>query len=112
MTEINLTRDGRYSVLVIDMFEHDAESETILRGFPTLELAREYARRRTRDSVEELRQASQTAGDLRRQWLSFGEDCCVIGEHYCGASEVDYFVGHPATTEERDWKAIEAQIAP
>lgn len=112
MTEITLTADGRYSVLVIDMFHHDDETETILRGFPTLELACEYARRRTRDSLEELRRPSQSEVDLRRQWLTFGEDCCVIGEHYCGASEVDYFVANPATTEERDWKSLQQTVAP
>lgn len=111
MADIALSCGGQYAVLVIEMFDHDAESETILRGFPTLEVAREYARRRTRDSVEELRRPSQSPGDLRRQWLSFGEDCCVIGERYCGASELDYFVAHPATAEERDWKSIETQVA-
>ena len=103
--------EGCYSVLVIDMFERNADEEIILRGFPTLDVAREYARRRTRDSVEELRRPSQSAADLRRQWLSFGEDCCVIGEYYCGASEVDYFVTHPASLEERDWKSLEELIA-
>jgi hypothetical protein len=111
MAEIALSPDGRYAVLVIEMFDHGAESETILRGFPTAELACEYARRRTRDSLEELRDASQSVGDLRRRWLSFGEDCCVIGEHYCAASEVDFFVTHPATAEERDWRSIEALVA-
>jgi hypothetical protein len=111
MTEIILTSDGRYSVLVIDMFHHDDHSETILRGFPTLEVACEYARRRTRDSLEALREPSQSDAELRRQWLTLGEDCCVIGEHYCGASEVDYFVAHPATMEERDWKSLQLVAA-
>jgi hypothetical protein len=112
MTEVILTSGGRYSVLVIDMFHHDDESETILRGFPTLEVACEYARRRTRDSVEELRRPSQSEAELRRQWLALGEDCCVIGEHYCGASEVDYFVANPATAVERDWKSLQQAVAP
>jgi len=99
-----------YSVLVIDMFHHDAENETIVRGFPTVEMATEYARRRTRDSVEELRRPSQSSRTLREQWLRFGEDCCVIGEAYCGVSEIDYFVSHPATREERDWQVIEATL--
>jgi hypothetical protein len=96
-------------VLVIDMARYDAEGETILRGFPTPELALEYARRRTRSSIEGLRRPNQSAQLLRRQWLTFGEDCCVIGRDYCGASEVDYFVTHPATAEETDWRSIELQ---
>ena len=99
-----------YSVLVIDMFHHDAEGDIIVRGFPTLDLATEYARRRTRDSVEELRRPSQSSHTLREQWLQFGEDCCVIGQPYCGASEIDYFITHPATREERDWQIIEAMV--
>lgn len=99
-----------YSVLVIDMFRHDAREEIIVRGFPSAELATEYARRRTRDSVEELRQPSQTPRALRERWLQFGEDCCVIGEPYCGVSEIEYFLTHPATSEERDWQIIENMI--
>jgi hypothetical protein len=107
MAEIRKSDDGDYAVLVIDMFHHDDESETIIRGFRSVELATEYARRRTRDSLEELRRPNQSASALRQQWLLFGEDCCVIGQHYCAASEVDYFVTHPATREDRDWKSLE-----
>ena len=107
MAEIRKSGDGEYAVLVIDMFRHDDESETIIRGFPSAALATEYARRRTRDSLEELRRPNQSATDLRRQWLLFGEDCCVIGQHYCGASEIDRFLTHPATREERDWQSLE-----
>jgi hypothetical protein len=112
MAQTGETAAGAYSVLVIDMFHHDAEEETIVRGFPTIEMAIEYARRRTRDSVEELRQPRQSSRTLRQQWLQFGEDCCVIGQPYCGVSEIDYFVTHPATKEERDWQTIQAMLAP
>ena len=108
MVQTGWTPAAGYSVLVIDMFHHDGAEETIVRGFPSIELATEYARRRTRDSVEELRCPSQTSRALREQWLQFGEDCCVIGESYCGVSEIDYFITHPATHEERDWHTIEA----
>lgn len=107
MAEIRKTGDGEYAVLVIDMFHHDDESETIVRGFPSVEVATEYARRRTRDSLEELRRPNQSESALRRQWLLFGEDCCVIGQHYCGASEIDHFLTHPAIREERDWQSLE-----
>ena len=110
MVQTGETAASVYSVLVIDMFQHDAKEEIVVRGFPTVEMATEYARRRARDSVEELRQPSQSSRSLRQQWLQFGEDCCVIGAPYCGASEIDYFVTHPATSKERDWQAIEAML--
>jgi hypothetical protein len=101
--------DGPYSVIVIDMFHYDEESNVVVRGFPTLELAAEYARRRTRDSLEELRSAGQSHAELRNQWYTFGEDCIVSGEgaEYRGAADIDFFIDHPATAEERDWMAIE-----
>ena len=101
--------DGGYSVLIIDMFHYDQEEDYVIRGFPTFELAREFARRRVRDSVEEQRRPGQSPEELRRLWFTFGEDASVLeGEpHYAGSHELDFFVEHPATAEERDWKAVE-----
>ena len=106
-----LTDHGAYGVLVIDMYHYDPDADMSVLGFPTLELAAEYARRRTRDSLEELRVSARTKEELRRRWYSFGEDCIVIGHGYKGASEIDYFIEHPATDEERDWQAIEKLVA-
>jgi|SRR5215204_6942838 len=99
---------GGYSVLVIDMFHYDPAEDYVIRGFPTFELAKEFARRRVRDSVEELRQPGQSPEELRRQWFTFGEDASVIGgePHYAGSHELDFFIEHTATAEERDWQAI------
>lgn len=106
-----------YSVLVIDMYHYDEESEVILDGFPSFEMAKEYARRRTRDSLEEQRQANQSAAELRGMWSLFGEDCLVIGGEstqggplYTGYSEVDFFAEHPASDEERDWVGLGRQL--
>jgi hypothetical protein len=98
-----------YSVLIIDM-SYDPEKNFVVEGFPTVELANEFARRRVRNSVEELREPNQTNGDLRRLWHMFGEDAAVGGgePHYAGSHELDYFIEHPATGEERDWRAIKA----
>ena len=101
--------DGTWSVLVIDMFHYDADDEQIVRGFPTFDAAKEYARRRTRDSLEELRKPGITPEELRRMWHSFGEDCLVIGGGYAGLSELDFFIANPATSEERDWQAAERE---
>ena len=97
-----------YSVLIIDLFRHDPEEDYVVSGFPTFELAREFARRWVRDSVEEQRQPGQSREELRRRWHTFGEDASVLeGEpHYAGSHELDYFVGHPARPEERDWQAV------
>ena len=102
--------DGPYSVIIIDMFHYDEESEVVLRGFPTRELAVEYARRRTRDSLEEFRTPQLSHAELKRQWYTFGEDCVVSPEGYKGAADIDFFIDHPATPEERDWQAIEKLI--
>lgn len=99
-----------YSVLVIDMYHYqDPDHESTVDGFPTADLAREFARRRVRDSVEELRRPGQSRDELRRAWFAFGEDAIVIGGKYAGASELDHFIDHPATAEERDWVAIRRQ---
>jgi hypothetical protein len=98
-----------FDVLIIDMAHYDTSENYVVRGFPTFELAREYARRRVRDSVEELRAANQSKEELRRLWHVFGEDATVIGgeTRYAGSHELDFFISHPATVEERDWKSVE-----
>jgi hypothetical protein len=97
-----------YSVLIIDMFHYDPEEDYVIDGFPTFELAKEFARRWVWDSVEELRKPGQSREELRSMWYTFGEDASVLqGEpHYRGSSELDFFIEHPATPEERDWQTI------
>jgi hypothetical protein len=99
--------EQNYSVLIIDM-SYDDEKNFVVQGFPTVQLANEFARRRVRDSVEELREPKQIKEELRRLWHMFGQDASVLdGEpHYAGSHELDYFIEHPATAEERDWQAI------
>lgn len=105
--ESKSTTGTGFAVVVLDMFHYqDPEEEQTISGFPTLEIAREYARRRTRDSVEEQRTESTSPADLRDRWFSFGEDCKVLGDTYCGSYQLDYFIAHPATAEQRDWVAL------
>jgi hypothetical protein len=100
-----------FSVLVIDMAHYrEARSEIIISGFPTKDEAIEYARRRVRASVEELRSARQTTKTLRQLWAIYGEDVCLTGEHYCGSHELDYFIQHRGTDGECDWQAIENDL--
>lgn len=99
-------RPETFNVLVLDMFHYMDEDEEIeVGGFATRELAREYARRRTRDSIEELRPPGSTE-NVRSLWYSFGEDCVVVGDGYCGGHELDFFIANPATEEERDWMSL------
>lgn len=97
-----------YSVLIIDIFRHDPKEDYVVSGFPTFELAREFARRWVRDSVEEQRQPGQSKEELRRMWHTFGEDASVLGgePHYAGSHELDFFIKHPARPEERDWQTV------
>jgi hypothetical protein len=71
--EHRLTPDGPWSVIVIDTFHYG--DDTFVRGFPTEEIATEYARRRARDSLEEQHGAGTSAEELKRKWYAFGEDC-------------------------------------
>jgi hypothetical protein len=90
------------------MARYDPAEDTVVRDFSTFELAKEYARRRVRDSIEELRQTNQSKEELRRLWHTFGEDATVLGgeRRYAGSHELDFFILYPATAEERDWEAI------
>jgi hypothetical protein len=94
-----------FSVLVYDMYDYG--DVATVNGFKTFEAAREYARRRTRDSVENERRSSTDAKGLRDRWFMFGEDCQVIGgEKYSGEEELDFFNADPATPGERNWLSL------
>lgn len=98
-----------YTVLIIDMAHFgDEQSNTTLGGFLTLKDACEFAKRRLRDSLEELRQPHQHPADLLKLWVLYGEDVIVVGgdKRYSASTQLDYFINHPATLEERNWKAI------
>lgn len=89
-------------VLVIDNFHAPGGDDTMVVGpFDTWELAVEYARRRTRDSLEEQREGGGS-------FLLFGESCSVSfgDKHYSARDELDFFRANPATAEERDWQSL------
>ena len=95
-----------YSVLIIDNFHMYPEHDYTIDGFPTLELAKEFARRRVWDSVESMRKPGQTAEELREAWYQYGEAAVVLGDDYKASSELDFFIGNPARPEQRDWQAV------
>lgn len=98
-----------WSVLVIDMYHYmdPEEGERLVTSFLTPEGAIEYARRRTRSSVEESRPGASDAAALRSAWLMFGEDCIALGTGYKGFAELEEFIAHPATPEQIDWASLE-----
>ncbi|HET6385657.1 MAG TPA: hypothetical protein VFJ58_19875 [Armatimonadota bacterium] len=97
-----------WTVLIIDMNRYrDPEGgERLVGGFPDRDLAIEFARRRVRSSVEELRAPQQTDQELREHWFAFGEDSVAIDADYAGSHQLDYFIRHPATSDEIDWLEI------
>lgn len=101
--------DNTWAVLVIDMFHYmdPEEGERLVEGFLRPEDAIEYARRRTRSSLEECRPNASDAAALRSAWFMFGEDCVALGTGYKGLAELDEFIAHPATPEQIDWASLE-----
>ncbi len=103
-------RGSPYYVIVCDLFNlHDPDHETIVAGFPTRELAIEYARRRTWSSVEQMRAPGLSREQVRSRWLALGEDCRVVGPEgviYAARSELDTFLDHPLPPERSDWLAL------
>lgn len=101
------TQPIAYRVLVIDNYHvPDDDAAFSVGPFPTWEQAVEYARRRTWDSVEEFREADPHPPSVRSQFFMFGESCSAYGgdgRHYRARDELDYFVEHPATKEQRNW---------
>lgn len=102
-----------YTVMTIDRFHvPDDDAASFYRGFPTAELAIEFARRWTRDSLEDHRKPGTARAEVRSLWSQFGEHAVVRGPGdpgprvYDSCDEVESFLDHPATAEERDWKAI------
>ena len=88
-----------FSVLIIDNFHFDPEHDIIIEGFPTIELARDYARCIVRSSVEHHRKPNQTAAELRKLWHLFGENATVLGQGYRGSKELDFFIENPLEKE-------------
>ncbi len=104
-------RAGAEDVLVIDLkHEPESGSDLLVKGFPDQEAAKEYARRRVRDSIEELRSQGTSTTKLRKLWLIYGEDASVVKGNYKASSELDAFLRRPAGPQERDWRSLETRF--
>jgi hypothetical protein len=94
-----------WDVIVFDRFHHgEPDGEFLIEGFPSHELAREYATRRVRDSIEELRKSDQSEEEIRKLWSAYGESVCVVGDDG-DLDEIDTWLREIATAEQRDWQA-------
>ena len=106
----------KYTVIVCDMFHYtEPDHEIEVPGFPTQEVAIEYARRRLRRSLEELRRPEQTPEELRSLWYTFGEDCRVIGPGgvvYRASSELERFINNPIPLEACDYLSLYHALLP
>ena len=80
----------------------------VISGFPDLGSAREYARRRVRDSLEILRKPDQTPQDLHVQWAFYGVEARVEDDDW--RVDVRRWAREPAGPEERDWGTMERQL--
>lgn len=94
-----------FAVRISELADSDAPLR-LIEGFPTLELAREYARRRVRDSLEELRCPRQSSTDLRKLWILYGEDAAVLADDFRAGTQIDNWLLQPATAIERDWCSL------
>jgi hypothetical protein len=104
-----------YSVAIVDLFH--PEDAIVYDGFPSFELAKEFARRRTRASLEGLRRDNPTVRSkegLVSAWRSLGENAIVTGggpaQAYAGKDELDYFIDNPAPGEDCDWSGFAAAV--
>jgi hypothetical protein len=79
-------------------------------GFPTLMQANAFARAYVRDSVELCRAPGLSSRAVLDAWFAFGEDAEIVDlpqGAWRSANELAQFAEHPATEEERDWRALD-----
>ena len=97
-----------YSVLVLDMREYRTDEWTeLITGFASIEVATEYATRRIRASIEDIRETHSNPVDIRRVWFEFGDDCVVIGGNYRGSAHLSTYIENVAVGEECAYWALE-----
>ena len=94
-------------VLIVDMFQYQVPGEEYLVGpFAEADIAREFARRWVRATLEEMRDRAMSGDELIDLWHVFGEDAVLAGGGYAGSAELAFLAEHPASAAETDWKAL------
>jgi len=103
--------EGGWRVRILDL-AGGAQDNVVeeIEGFATLMQANAFARRYVRDSVERCRTPGMTTKEVLETWFAFGEDAEVVNAGEAGwrsATELGDFVDNPASSEERDWRALD-----
>jgi len=103
--------EGGWRVRILDL-AGGAQDNVVeeIDGFATLMQANAFARRYVRDSVERCRTPGMTTKEVLETWFAFGEDAEVVNAGEAGwrsATELGDFVDTPASSEERDWRALD-----
>jgi len=101
-----MTERKTYIVLIIDNFYLDPEHDMVIEGFPTVDLAIEYARCIVRSSIEHHRKPKQTNEELKQLWHLFGESALVLKQKYRGSDELNFFINNPVKDDKLDCKKI------
>jgi hypothetical protein len=99
------------TVLVVENHTAHLRRKT---GFKDFAEARDYSRRRTRDSIERLRKPGMRLKALRAEWDKWGTYCVIEGgdEGYHSMSELDSFLATPATFEQCNWAPLDSDLTP
>jgi hypothetical protein len=98
-----------YVVHIHEMNRYADESgQYVAHEFEDFSTAKEYARRYTRASVEEVRKDSSSPEELKTQWFGFGAGASVSGGRntYSGSDEIDFFIATPASAGELDYQSL------
>jgi len=103
--------EGGWRVRILDL-AGGAQDNVVeeIEGFATLMQANAFARRYVRDSVERCRTPGMSTKEVLETWFAFGEDAEVVNAGEAGwrsATELGDFVDNPASSEERDWRALD-----
>lgn len=102
---------GGWRVRILDLSADSSDNVVEeIKGFPTLMHANAFARRYVRDSLEMCRAASLTPREVLAAWFAYGENAEVVDAAEAGwqsGTELSDFADHPASEEDRDWRALD-----
>ena len=103
--------EGGWRVRILDLSgaSDDKVTEEI-GGFLTLMQANAFARAYVRDSLERCRAPGLAPRAVLDAWFAFGEDAEIADQPqgaWRSANELAGFADHPASEEERDWRALD-----
>ncbi|NHO18652.1 hypothetical protein GOB90_06635 [Acetobacter oeni] len=104
-------KDTGRTVRILDL-SGGAEDNIVedIRDFQDLAHANAFARAYVRDSIEICRAAGTTPRDTLNAWFAYGENAEVLDageEGWKSSTELNEFVERPATSMERDWRALD-----